>query len=210
MQNRWISCATALLLAAAGAGAQSLLEHATVAGPAASGSTAGAVVGNRIAAALGAAAGDVKAAPTTTETGPREAVTARRRQARHAARANTNLEPHVIPAKEPPIVWTRDMSVRAEREHAQDVAATVARTAPAREPERPAMSRAQFVKAIEAVQDGWSRSQLVAKLGTPLDSISMGDDSGFVERYRFGLPAEPLALVVLRNGVVESVSKLAQ
>lgn len=213
MQTRWVLWIATGTLSLAVATAQSMLEHAAVAGPAAAGSSAGAAAGSKLGTILGAAAGTTKesAKQGTKKTDPHPAAPARK--STHHAEANVpDDQPYVIPGRTPPTVWTRDMASRVPSvpSPAAVAAAQTATAAPKAVPAPPAISREDLLHAIDAVQTGWSRAELLAKVGAPEYRISMADGSGLLERFRFSAGGAPLATIELHDGVVRSVSKYAQ
>ena len=191
---RWLILAAA----SAAAPAQSLLEHAAIATPAAAGSSTGAAIGSALSATLDRAAQKTANPPRSTASRPPATAPAR------AAQTQTTAEAPLGPK----IVWRRGMERRASLIHHDAPATNVASPPPA--PNSTSVSSNDIAARLVAVAPGMTRQQVLSQLGAPAYTIAMtGDDGRQIERMRFRAMGQDIASVEIRDGVVSSVTKRA-
>jgi hypothetical protein len=189
-----------LILAAASitAPAQSLVEHAAIATPAAAGSSTGAAIGSALSATLDNAAQKAATPPRSTAVRPRTSAPVR------AVETQTRAEAPLGPK----IVWRRGMERQASL--IRSGAARPGAPAPAPAPSPARLSSDDIAARLVAVAPGMTRQQLLSQLGAPAYTIAMtGDDGRQIERMRFRAMGEDIASVEIRDGLVSSVTKRA-
>jgi hypothetical protein len=201
--------------------AQSMIEHATVVGPASAGATAGAAAGFKLSEALKSTldgAASTGAAKPLAEVNPPIP----------AAKPEHNVAP-------PPSFFSGDSSaplpaassglspVRKDMPappQAPAVAAEVFNGVPTAEPLTVVKPLAPVVLTAELSKDrllaeaanlqtGSARDLALTKLGAPAYKISFDEDGSFMERCRFRSAGEDLVVVEFKDGLISSVKLLA-
>lgn len=200
------------------AGAQSMIEHAAVTGPAAAGATAGAVIGTKLSQSvgiLGAAAsqGETQAKKKDAkDTGKENAkATAPDASGKKTEPASSNAVPspgffqpspssggggaHPAPLQPMPAPQMVQQQVAIP---------TVRSAAPV------SNTKAQMLTELTGVQKGMSRDEVIGKLGAPAYRITYDADGRMFERLRFRVGPEDVAVVELADGLVEETKALAK
>ena len=214
-----VRCGFVLFALAAAAGAQSMIEHASVTGPAAAGATAGAVIGtklNQTVGVLGAAAnnGAVEAKKVEPKKGKGgipspDAVTAQQ------AGPSNNVVPNpgffqAAPSSSTPAFGGGPSSVApmaaaaTPAVHQQQLAIPPVRSAP-----QPALGKEQILAELANIHPGLAREAVLEKLGVPAYRISYDDGGSMFERLRFRAGMEDIAIVELKNGLVDVARPIA-
>ncbi len=197
-----------LVMALAGfAGAQTLLEHVAVTGPAATGATAGAMIGSRLGQIMGTVEQTAAAAGKTGTPAPAK-------PAGRAGKAATPLMPVLGPAS--PTKQRTAVAPAAGRSAAElatvydPPAAIELSPVPAPAPLPPPITREKLLAELPAIQPGLKLDQVVTKLGKPATQISYFEGGTFVERVRFRAAGQDVVVVEFKNGLVDNARSVVR
>jgi hypothetical protein len=178
-----------------------MVEHAAVAGPAAAGSTTGAVIGAKISSIF-----DATAEAARSEDDPDQQTTA----VTIAPAAKPPGGPMAAPRSRPKgarVVWKRGMEQALRNQPAFPPSPV---QAPASSPQAPRLvTREDVLRRLQAVTAGEQRASVIQTLGAPASTLAMaGDGGGYVERMRYRAAGDDVAIIEVRDGVVASVAIL--
>lgn len=194
-----------VVLVAGMAGAQSMLEHAAVTGPAATGASAGAMIGSRLGQIMGSVQTTAAAAGKTGEPAAKKSAV---KNAPATAPAVASIPLGSTSTRQ------RQATAPAARKPVSELATIfdppAAATLAPLPPPTPAVTKEHMLAELQGIEPGFTRDQVIAKLGAPATRISYSDGAAFVERVRFRAAGEDVVVVEFKNGVVDTAKQVVR